>query len=49
MEPFWQKAILQAIGPLVAALVGTLVVGLFAAYIARRAQRRQLVNDSRRS
>jgi hypothetical protein len=47
MEPFWQKAILQAIGPLVGALVGTLVIGMFAARITRRAQQRLAANQLR--
>jgi hypothetical protein len=39
--PFWQRAILETIGPLVAAFVGTLGVGLFAGRITERAQQRR--------
>ncbi len=40
-DPFWQRAVLAAIGPLVAAFVGTLGIGLFAAWITERVQLRR--------
>ncbi len=40
-DPFWQRAILAAISPLLAAFVGTLVIGLFAARITDRIQVRR--------
>ena len=40
-DPFWQRALLAAISPLLAAFVGTLVVGLFAARITDRVQLRR--------
>ncbi|HJQ59552.1 MAG TPA: hypothetical protein VJ890_21780 [Vineibacter sp.] len=40
-DPFWLRAVLAAVGPLVAAFVGTLGIGLFAAWITERAQRRR--------
>ena len=42
MEPdLWQKILLQAAGPLVSAVVGTLIIGTFVAWIARKAQVRR--------
>ena len=38
---FWQKVVLQAVGPLVTAVVGTLIVGTFVAWITRQAQERR--------
>jgi hypothetical protein len=38
---FWQRAVLAAISPLVAAFVGTLGIGLFAAWITERIQLRR--------
>jgi hypothetical protein len=46
-DPFWQRAVLAAIGPIVAALVGTLGIGLFAARITERAQQRRRDRDLR--
>ena len=46
-DPFWQRAVLAAIGPIVAALVGTLGIGLFAARITARAQQRRQDRDLR--
>jgi hypothetical protein len=40
-QPLWQSILLAAIGPLVAAIVGTLIVGLFAQRITRIAQQRR--------
>jgi hypothetical protein len=40
-QPFWQSVLLAAVGPLVGAIVGTLIVGLFAQRIARKAQQRR--------
>ncbi len=40
-EPFWQKAILEAIGPVVGAVVGTLIIGSFASSITQKAQHRR--------
>jgi hypothetical protein len=40
-QPLWQSMLLAAIGPLVAAIVGTLIVGLFAQRITRIAQQRR--------
>ena len=42
MEPeLWQKILLQAAGPLVSAVVGTLIIGTFVAWITRKAQARR--------
>jgi hypothetical protein len=41
VEPFWQKLIIAATGPLTAAIIGTLLIGLFAARITRRTQERR--------
>jgi hypothetical protein len=41
VEPFWQKTILEAIGSLVGVVVGTLFIGMFAAHITQRTQRRR--------
>lgn len=41
MQPLWQQAFLQTVGPLVAAVVGTLIIGSIANGIARRAQQRR--------
>jgi hypothetical protein len=46
-DPFWQRAVIAAISPLVAALVGTLGIGLFAARITERAQLRRQDRDLR--
>jgi hypothetical protein len=40
-EPFWQKAILEAIGPVVGAVVGALIIGSFASSITQKAQHRR--------
>ena len=41
MDDFWQRVVLAAISPLVAALVGTLGIGLVAARITERFQLRR--------
>ena len=38
---FWEKLLLQSVGPLVTAVVGTLIIGLFVAWITRKAQERR--------
>ena|SRR5258708_2037630 len=38
---FWQKLLLQSVGPLITAVVGTLIIGTFVAWITRRAQERR--------
>jgi hypothetical protein len=40
-DPFWQRALLQSVGPVVTAVIGTLLFGSVAAWIARRAQDRR--------
>ncbi len=44
---FWEKLILQATGPLVTAVIGTLIVGTFVAWITRKAQERRAESQSR--
>jgi len=46
-DPFWQRAVLAAIGPIVAAFVGTLGIGMFAARITERIQQRRQDRDLR--
>jgi hypothetical protein len=42
MSPeFWEKLILQSVGPLVGAVVGTLIIGTFVEWITRKAQKRR--------
>jgi hypothetical protein len=41
VQPFWQQVVVQTVGPLVAAVVGTLIIGSIANDIARRAQQRR--------
>lgn len=38
---FWEKLLLQLVGPLVTAVVGTLIIGTFVARITRKAQERR--------
>lgn len=38
---FWQDLLLESVGPLVTAVIGTLLVGLLASWITRRAQDRR--------
>jgi hypothetical protein len=38
---FWEKLLLQSVGPLVTAVVGTLIIGTFVAWITRKAQERR--------
>jgi hypothetical protein len=38
MRPFWQELILNIVGPLTAAAIGTFLLGLAAAYVTRRWQ-----------
>jgi hypothetical protein len=49
MRPFWEELALNAVGPAVTALLGGLIVGVFASRITRMAQNRredhQLRND----
>ncbi len=40
-QPFWQSILLEAVGPLVTILVGTVIVGSIAELITRRAQERR--------
>ena len=42
---FWEKLLLQSVGPLVTAVVGTLIIGTFVAWITRRAQERRADNQ----
>ena len=37
---FWERLILAVVGPLLTALVGTLIIGLFVAWVTRRGQQR---------
>jgi hypothetical protein len=46
-DPFWQRAAIAAIGPLVAAVIGTLGIGSIAAWITNRAQRRRQDHELR--
>jgi hypothetical protein len=46
-DPFWQRVVLAVISPLVAAVVGTLGIGLLAARITEHAQRRRQDRDLR--
>jgi hypothetical protein len=43
----WEELLLQAVGPLVTAVVGTLIIGTFVAWITRRAQDRRADNELR--
>lgn len=38
---FWEKLLLQSIGPLVTVVVGTLIIGTFVGWITRKAQERR--------
>jgi hypothetical protein len=40
-DPFWQRALLQSVAPVVTAVIGTLLFGSLAAWITRRAQDRR--------
>jgi len=40
-QPFWQSILLEAVGPLVTVIVGTVIVGSIAELITRRAQERR--------
>jgi membrane protein implicated in regulation of membrane protease activity len=44
---FWERLILQLVGPLVTVIVGSLMVGLLVAWVTRRAQERR-ADDQRR-
>lgn len=44
---FGQQLVLDLVGPVTTALLGTLAVGLFAQWITRRAQERRAANDLR--
>ncbi len=44
---FWEKLLLQSVGPLVTAVVGTLIIGTFVAWITRKAQERRADNQLR--
>jgi hypothetical protein len=43
--PFWQELLLNSIGPLVTVVIGSLIVGTFAASITRSAQDRRTETD----
>jgi hypothetical protein len=43
----WEKLLLQSVGPLVTAIVGTLIIGTFVAWITRKAQERRADNQLR--
>jgi len=42
---FWEQLLLQSVGPLVTAVVGTLIIGVFVARITRKAQERRADNQ----
>jgi hypothetical protein len=42
---FWEKMLLESVGPLVTAVVGTLIIGVFVAWITRKAQERRADNQ----
>jgi hypothetical protein len=44
---FWEKLLLQSVGPLLTAVVGTLIIGTFVAWITRKAQERRADNQLR--
>jgi len=44
---FWEKLLLQSVGPLVSAVVGTLIIWTFVAWITRKAQERRAENQLR--
>jgi hypothetical protein len=44
---FWEKLLLQSVGPLVTAVAGTLIIGTFVAWITRKAQERRADNQLR--
>jgi hypothetical protein len=46
--PFWQELLLNSIGPLVTVVIGSLIVGTFAASITRSAQDRRAEGQVRR-
>jgi hypothetical protein len=46
--PFWQQLLLNSIGPLVTVVIGSLIVGTFAANITRSAQDRRAEGQLRR-
>lgn len=39
--PFWQQLVLNAVGPLISVIVGSLIVGVLVQWITRRAQNRR--------
>lgn len=41
----WEKLLLQSVGPLVTAVIGTLIIGTFVARITRKAQERRADNQ----
>lgn len=47
MDSFWEQLILESVGPLVAAVVGTLIIGTFVNWITRKAQERRADNQVR--
>jgi hypothetical protein len=47
MENFWDKMLLESVGPLVTAVVGTLIIGTFVERITRKAQERRADNQLR--
>lgn len=42
---FWEELLLRAVGPLVTAVVGTLIIGTFIAWITRKAQEHRADNQ----
>src|SRR5688572_19660263 len=44
---FWERLLFQSVGPLVSAVVGTLIIGTFVAWITRKAQERRADNQLR--
>jgi len=47
-EAFFEKVLVALVGPLTAAIVGTLIIGLFVAWTTRRAQDRRVRHELRR-
>lgn len=47
MQNFWEQLLLRSVGPLVTAVVGTLIIGTFVAWITRKAQDRRADNQLR--
>jgi hypothetical protein len=45
MQNFWEQLLLRSVGPLLTAVVGTLIIGTFVAWITRKAQERRADNQ----